>query len=90
MGIGIGFSGSTPSAYVADIVPKENYGTAMGTYRAISDLGFVIGPVFLGWLTDMKGLRSALWFNSLFLFMIIVTFQLRAKESHRHRSSAEQ
>lgn len=83
MGVGIGLSGSTPSAYVADIVPRESYGTAMGTYRAISDLGFVIGPVFLGWLADIDGLRSALWFNGLFLVLIILIFQLCAKEPHK-------
>ena len=81
MGIGIGIAGPTPSAYVADIVPRENYGIAMGTYRAISDLGFVIGPVLLGWLADIKDFRFALLFNSVFIFIIVIIFQLRAKES---------
>jgi MFS family permease len=85
MGMGIGISGPTPSAYVADIIPRENYGTAMGTYRAISDFGFAIGPVLLGWLADIKGFRFALLFNSLFLFLIVLIFQLRAKEPRRHQ-----
>ena len=83
MGIGIGISGPTPSAYVADIVPRENYGLAMGTYRAISDLGFVIGPVLLGWLADIKDFKFALLFNSIFIFIIVLIFQLKAKESFR-------
>jgi MFS family permease len=85
MGLGIGTSGPTPSAYVADIIPRESYGIAMGTYRAISDLGFATGPVILGWLADIKGFRFALLFNSLFLFLIVLVFQLRAKEPHRHQ-----
>jgi MFS family permease len=87
MGLGIGISGPTPSAYVADIIPRESYGTAMGTYRAISDLGFATGPVILGWLAEIKGFRFALLFNSLFLFLIVLVFQLRAKESNRHQPS---
>jgi len=83
MGIGIGMSGSTPSAYVADIIPRENYGAAMGTYRAISDMGFVIGPVLLGWLADVNGLKYSLMVNSLFLFLIVLIFQWIAKEPRR-------
>ncbi len=83
MGMGLGISGSIPSAYVVDIIPIESYGTAMGTYRAISDLGFVIGPVLLGWLADIRGLKYSLLFNSLFLFLIVLLFQLRAEEPHR-------
>jgi multidrug resistance protein len=85
MGLGIGISGPTPSAYVADIIPRESYGTAMGVYRAISDLGFATGPALLGWLADIKGFTFSLLFNSLFLFLIILTFQLKAKEPHRPR-----
>jgi multidrug resistance protein len=85
MGLGIGTSGPTPSAYVADIIPRESYGIAMGTYRAISDLGFATGPVILGWLADIKDFRFALLSNSLFLFLIVLVFQLRAKEPHRHQ-----
>jgi MFS family permease len=84
MGMGIGISGPTPSAYVADIIPRENYSTGMGAYRAISDLGFVIGPVLLGWLADVRGFGFSLLFNSLFLFLGVLIFQFMAKEPARH------
>ena len=80
MGLGIGISGPTPSAYVADIIPRENYSIGMGTYRAISDLGFVIGPILLGWLADVRGFGFSLLFNSLFLFLSVLIFQFVAKE----------
>lgn len=82
MGIGIGICGPISSAYVADIIPREYYSIGMGTYRAISDLGFVIGPVFLGWLSDIKGFNFALIINSLFLLLSTIIFQLKAVESH--------
>jgi MFS family permease len=88
MGVGIGLSGPTPSAYVADITPRESYGAAMGTYRAISDLGFVVGPIVLGWLADTEGLRFSLLFNSVFLFLIVLIFHLRAKEPTRRYSGS--
>lgn len=84
MGIGIGIAGSISSAYVADIIPKEDYSIGMGTYHAIGDLGFVIGPVFMGWLADNKGFGFSLLFNSLFLLLSAFIFQIMAKEpSHR-------
>jgi len=84
MGIGIGIAGSISSAYVVDIIPKKNYSIGMGTYRAIGDLGFVIGPVLMGWLADSNGFGFSLLFNSLFLFFGIFIFQLMAKDPLRY------
>jgi MFS family permease len=81
MGVGIGMCGTISSAYVADIIPRENYSIGMGTYRAISDLGFVLGPVFLGWLSDIHSFGLALIFNAVFLLFVLVWFQVKAVES---------
>jgi multidrug resistance protein len=81
MGVGIGMCGTISSAYVADIIPRENYSIGMGTYRAISDLGFVLGPVFLGWLSDIHSFGLALTFNAIFLLVVLVWFQVKAVES---------
>ncbi len=86
MGIGIGISGPTPAAYVADIIPRENYSIGMGLYRTISDLGFVIGPVLLGWLADMKGFSFSLFFNSAFLLLAVLLFQFLAREPSHLKS----
>jgi DHA1 family multidrug resistance protein-like MFS transporter len=82
-GIGTGISGPLPAAYLADITPRENYSSAMGLYRTISDLGFVTGPILLGWLADMKGYIFPLLFNSLFLLVAVIVFQALAKEPSR-------
>jgi DHA1 family multidrug resistance protein-like MFS transporter len=79
-GIGTGISGPLPTAYVADITPRENYSTGMGLYRAVSDLGFVTGPILLGWLADTKGYSFSLLFNSVFLLLAIIIFQSLSKE----------
>ncbi len=79
-GIGTGISGPIPAAYVADIIPRENYSSGMGLYRAISDLGFVIGPILMGWLADTRGFSFSLLFNAVFLFLATLIFQIFAKE----------
>jgi MFS family permease len=55
----------------------------MGTYRAIADLGFVLGPLLLGWLSDMKGFGISLVFNALILLIPLAIFQFKAKESRQ-------
>jgi len=48
----IGLSGPS-AAYVTDLSPKDKLEISMGLYRMISDLGFVIGPLLLGFLADI-------------------------------------
>jgi MFS family permease len=84
-GIGTGLSGPVPAAYVSDILPKENYSSGLGLYRTISDLGLVAGPILMGWLADMKGFAFSLMFNSLFLFLATLLFQILAVEPVHHR-----
>lgn len=87
MGVGIGISGPISSAYVTDIIPRESYSIGIGAYRAISDLGSIIGPVLLGLLADIRGFGFSLLFNSLFLFMTAIIFQLMAKEPMQHKNN---
>ncbi len=82
-GLGIGISGATPSAYVADIIPRENYSSGMGLYRTVIDLAFMIGPVLLGWLADIRGYSLALLFNTILVLLAAILFQLLAKEPSR-------
>lgn len=81
LGLGIGVSGPVPAAYAADIIPPRNYAGGMGLYRAISDLGLVIGPVLLGWLSDIRGYNFALVANCIFLLVVAVIFQVLASET---------
>jgi len=82
-GIGTGISGPLPLAYMVDITPRENYTSSMGIYRAVGDLGFVAGPIILGWLADTRGYSFSLLFNSMLLLLAIIIFQILAKEPSR-------
>lgn len=79
-GIASGFGGPAPAAYVADIVPRHAYGLAMGTVRTFGDLGFVVAPMVLGWLSDLHSYDLALWFNALLMSGSALAFGLWARE----------
>lgn len=84
-GLGRGMSGPAPAAYVMDISDKKNTGTIMGIYRMSADLGFVMGPVLMGSISDMAGsdYRYPLGFNILLLIVASVLFLFCARESCR-------
>ena len=80
MGFGIGLAGPILSAYVADILPKEEYGIGMGLYRTVSDIGFVTGPVLLGWMADLSGFTLPILFNAALICLAALIFSCLAKE----------
>jgi DHA1 family multidrug resistance protein-like MFS transporter len=81
MGTGTGIAGPAPAAYVADLARGENYGATLGLFRTISDLGFVVGPVLLGWLADRSGFAFSLYVNLVLLLISATVFALVAKET---------
>jgi MFS family permease len=48
----IGLSGPG-AAYVTDVSPQDKLEISMGLYRMITDFGFVMGPLLLGFLADI-------------------------------------
>jgi MFS family permease len=89
LGIGRGFGGPIPAAYVADIAPKGSYESFMSVYRTANDIGFVIGAIFLGWLKDIYGLDFPFFLGAGLLLTAIIAFGTLAKETvHRRSSSA--
>ncbi len=61
MGLTIGLSGPI-AAWITDICPSEDLGGAMGLFRTMGDLGFVIAPVALASLAGEAGTVGALPF----------------------------
>lgn len=54
-GIGWAAMGSTALALVADMVPEENRGKAMGIYNMTWNTGWIVGPSLGGILSDHVG-----------------------------------
>ena len=81
-----GVGGAAPGAYAADTAPRDATAAALGTYRAVADLGYVVGPLLLGAIADLAGPAEALLFTSLLTAAAAVAFALRAPETLPPRS----
>jgi MFS family permease len=57
--LGTGTAGPAPAAFVADLFPERMRGLGVGLYRSAGDLGFVLGPPALGWLSDNASMSVA-------------------------------
>jgi DHA1 family multidrug resistance protein-like MFS transporter len=53
-GLSTGLQGSI-AAWPADVAPRDKLGTAMGLYRVIGDIGFVVGPITVTYVADNAG-----------------------------------
>jgi MFS family permease len=86
--VATGISGAAPAAYAADVAPAGMNAAAMSTYRAVSDLGYVVGPIALGAITDVFGARTALAITAVMLGIAALVFAQFAPESYRSRMPA--
>lgn len=80
-----GFAGGAPAAYAADMAPPGMNATAMGLYRALMDVGYVAGPLLIGLMADIWGVRTALVVTAGLIMVTAVIFAIRAPESHPRR-----
>ena len=78
-------SAAAPAAYAADSAPPGLNASAMSSYRTISDVGYVVGPILLGWLGDAQGLDAPLWTAAIALLLATALFAAIAPETHRNR-----
>jgi DHA1 family multidrug resistance protein-like MFS transporter len=76
-----GIAGAAPAAYAADMAPRGMTASAMGMYRTLSDLGYVIGPLALGGIADLISPDAALVITAAILVSIGLLFALRAVET---------
>jgi DHA1 family multidrug resistance protein-like MFS transporter len=81
-----GVAGAAPAAYAADVAPPGMNAAAMSAYRMLSDVGYVVGPLALGLLTDLSGPNTALLTAAVLLTAVAVLFARLAPETYRPRS----
>ena len=78
-------SGAAPAAYAADSAPSGMNAAAMGGYRMLSDIGYVLGPILLGVLADLQGLDAPMWTAAAALVVTAMLFGMIAPETHAAR-----
>ncbi|MFL5797854.1 MAG: MFS transporter [Actinomycetota bacterium] len=59
IGVVSGFGGVPQSVMLADVVPPSLQPAAIGVYRFVGDLGFVLGPLVAGAAADAFGFAAA-------------------------------
>lgn len=77
---GEAIGGPASAAYVADITPTTSRGLAMGVNRTMGDLGFILGPLVLGYVADTAGFASAFVANGGLLAAVGILFYRFARK----------
>ncbi len=87
LGMGEGLAGPPPTAYVADAAPTGIEGITLGLFRTIGGAGFLGGALLLGGLSNLFGIRWALWIDSMIVAAASVNFVIVAGRSIRRSKS---
>ena len=65
LGITTGYAGVPPAAMLSDVTSEEARGVAVGAFRFVGDIGFVLGPLCAGWTADHLGFGPAFAINAI-------------------------
>jgi MFS family permease len=77
-GFSTGFKPTATSAYVADLVPQERWGEAMGIHGLCFSTGMAIGPAIGSTITQFYPINVMFYFSSvLALLSILILFNMK-------------
>ena len=82
-GVASSIGGSAPAAYAADSAPPGMNASAMSMFRMLGDIGYVVGPIALGYIVDVQGPDTALILCTVLLVLIAAAFAKFAPETYR-------
>jgi MFS family permease len=77
-GFGQGLIFPALSAYIIDILGRENKGLALSLYLSLFDVGMGVGSPFFGWVSDLSGYRTMYILAGFVLFVFSALFALKA------------
>lgn len=83
-GFSTGFKPTGTSAYIADIVPANRRGEAMGLFGVFGSTGMALGPSFGPWITATFSL-SIMFYVSAFVAFLSIAILLGMKETLQDR-----
>ncbi len=78
-GLGESFVTSSSAALVADICKEKHFGTAMGTFGTIFDIGHAAGPILAGILLASHSYQFSFWVMSALLLLATPVFVMTVK-----------
>ncbi|MDN3669877.1 MFS transporter [Echinicola jeungdonensis] len=85
-GFSTGFTPTGISAYVADLVPINRRGEAMGLQSLFSSLGMAAGPAMGGFIAELHG-TTPLFYTSSGVAVLTMLLLMRLKETHSEPES---
>jgi MFS family permease len=85
-GFSTGFKPTATAAYIADIIPANRWGEAMGIHGLCFSTGLAIGPALGSFITDHYSIDWLFYASSLFALLSIVIL-LHLKETHVNKQS---
>lgn len=71
-GASTGFNPTGLSAYIADIIPKEKRGSAMGVLGVFTSTGFALGPSIGPFISESLGLDALFYSSSILAFLSLI------------------
>jgi MFS family permease len=77
-GFGQGLIFPALSAYIIDILGRENKGLALSLYLSLFDVGMGVGSPFFGWISDLSGYRTMYVLAGSILFVFSALFAIKA------------
>ena len=82
-------SGPAPAAYAVDISPPGLRGVGMGMFRSGGDVGFMIGPLIVGFVADHAGFGAAMSANGVIMIAASLLFLLARETSGRSAAAPQ-
>lgn len=79
-GLGEAIMSSSTAALVVDLCGSRSFGSAMGVFGTIMDVGHAGGPILSGFLIGLFGYRFAFGFIAVLLILMTVVFILMVTE----------
>jgi len=85
-GFSTGFKPTATSAYVADIIPSNRWGEALGMHGLCFSIGGAIGPAIGSFVALHFGINSMFYSSSLFAFLsIIIVLNMKETLKNKHK-----
>jgi len=81
LGAATGVNYPAISTFAIAALPRERFGPGMGVQRTFGDVGFVVGPVIIGWLSDATGgaYWAGVWLNIALLGAAALVFAIGSR-----------
>ena len=75
--------GAAITAYIADVITEDKRGWAMGVYQQTISVGWMIGPAFGGFLSEVIGFRTIFLVGAILEVVGFILVLFLVKESRR-------